>query len=1035
MENNEKNMKKCIFYTNIIKPITFIGLFCATLILLCSSIVMAQNNTVSGTVTDAQTGETLPGVNILVVGASIGTATDAQGHYSVNVSSLQDSLRFSFIGYQQQLIPIKGRSTINVSMKLTTISGQQLVVVGFGTQKKKDVTASISSISGNELKNTTVSNALQALTGKIAGVRVDKVSGKPGGETTIRIRGIGSIGAGNKPLFVVDGLPTSSFNVPPEDIESINILKGASAAAIYGSRGANGVVIITTKGGTQKTQIQLNSSVGLQSVRKGGMTKVLNARQFAQFQKQRISDNIRFHEGREPTSQDIPKAYRNPQQYGEGTNWLDAILRKALETRQNFSISTGNKVITSRVSATYLNTQGALLNTGFKKYSLRANLIAHLSNKFTVGARLAPTVSNNKFANTGGNSRGGAVASALLLDPIVPVRQPDGSLTHLVTGPDVLGYASPVDRLKHIDRSRNIRRFIMHLFAQYEPFEGMTIKSALGINENESRTNIFRPSTLAKSFNIPPPTIPTASYAITENHNLINKNTLKYKTNIGENNSLNVLLGFTVQDTKANIGSFNGTDFVDNAIKTLNAAPTLTGGTNIVGWGLVSYLARIHYAFKDKYLLTATVRRDGSSRFGSNNKWGTFPSFSAGWRISGENFMKNIPQINNLLLRVAYGRSGNFNIGNYAHLGTLTPTNYALNNQLIIGRSITNLGNKNLGWEEESEFDIGLNLSMFNNRLNIDADYYNRFTYDMLLNVEVPYTSGFSSTLTNKGQVRNRGEELSIDAAVIRNPSLNWNIKFNISHNSNKVTRLASSILTPASSAHHITQEGYPIGEFYGFKILGFFKNEQEIENSASSPGDIPGSYKFEDVNKDGKITPVTDFVRIGNPYPDFFGGITNSINYKNFDFSIEMAYSHGAQILRRDREDNYNLDGVFNVSVDALHRWMSPDDPGAGLIPRAISNVIHRYGNSAWVQDASYLWIRYIALGRSFNSQGNFLSSMGISKLRIYLRVQNAWISNKNFQNPMATGNPDSPLRVGEVRNSTYPISKVFTFGINVNF
>lgn len=700
-------------------------------LLFAISSARGQNVTVSGTVTDSETGGTLPGVNVIVKGTTKGTSTDSEGNYQLNVASLQDTLSFSFVGYQTKDVPIQGRKTVNVSLLSETIQGEEMVVVGYGTQRREDVTGSVASVPIEDLDSQSVTGIDQAITGKVSGVRVNNVSGVPGGGPTIRIRGVGSIGAGNDPLYVVDGFPIPNSSgqrsnplnsIAPSQIESIEVLKDASATAIYGSRGANGVILITTKRGTRDTQIEINSSVGLQSVRERGMVDVLNAREFAQFRKDALSDRVRFQENREPIPSDIPGEYRNPEQYGAGTDWPNEIFENALMHNQNFSISGGNESVRSVLSASFLDQQGTLLDTGYKRYNFRVNVDATVSDKFSAGLRIAPSLEKQELGETDG-SRTGAVGSAYLINPIVSVRNSEGDLRPMVDGPGLLPFVNPVFKLQEIDHTLTRGRAIGNIYAEYELLRGLAIKSSLNFDWSDTRQKVYEPTTVG-GFNTYPPDAAIASNSSSETLNWLNENTVNYKTDIGANHSLDALFGFSVQKETVESANFNARDFPDDEIQTFNAAPNIDGATNVAEWGLVSTLARVNYDYKDKYLLTATIRRDGSSRFGSESKWGTFPSFSAGWRISDEKFLNSTEFINNLLVRVGYGQSGNFNIGNYAFLGTVNTTNYALDSQQVSGRSITSLGNPGLGWEEVEQLNIGLDASFIENRLNITLDYY-----------------------------------------------------------------------------------------------------------------------------------------------------------------------------------------------------------------------------------------------------------------------------------------------------------------------
>jgi TonB-dependent starch-binding outer membrane protein SusC len=1004
-----------------------------------------MQETVRGQVVDAQTGEALPGVNILIQGTSTGTATNIDGEFELQVPSLESVLVVSYIGYQTQEVSVDGRIELEIELVSEALIGEELVVVGYGAQRRESITGSVASVSVDDLRSSTVTGIDQALTGRVPGVQVNNVTGVPGGGPIIQIRGVGSIGAGNDPLYVIDGFPIPDSpnqrsnplnSIAPDQIESIQILKDASATSIYGSRGANGVILITTKMGTPTTQVEINSSVGIQNVRKRGREEVLNARQFAQFMNDRISDNIRFREEREPTQEDIPEMYRNPDQYGEGTNWVDAILNdNALMHNQNITIRGGNEFVRTAMTFGLREQQGTLINTGYNRYNFRINVNANPIERLSVGVNLAPSLENQDLAATDGEmGRSGGYASAFLINPIEPIYNDDGSFNPIITGPGLLGFVNPVQQLIEVERTQRRARVNVNSYAEYELISGLSLRSTFGVDWNNQRYEHYKPTTVGSSFNNFPPQPATSSFNTSETLNWINENTINYRTNLGASHSIDLVGGLSLQKQTITIGNFNATDFPDDEIRRFNAAPSIGGNTNAAEWTLMSTFARMNYEFRNRFLITATMRMDGSSRFGSENRWGSFPSASIGWRVSEESFMSDIQQINNLLLRVGYGKSGNFNIGNFTHLGLVGTTPYALNNQEVSGRSITNLGNVNLGWEESDQINIGVDLGLFEDRLNFTLDLYNRVTDNMLLDREIPFTSGFNNAQVNSGEVTNKGIEFSINSMIVNSPTFQWNAGFNISHNSNEVTRLESPIISPAGTAQFITEEGYPIGQFYGFQVIGIFDDWEEIENAPEHPGAIPGSFRHLDVNGDGRIDPVTDFTRIGDPYPDFTWGLNNSIVFRNLDFSFQVTGSHGGETLQTAFEELHNLDGVFNVNTESLARWRSPDDPGDGIIPRAISPVIHRFNQSTWVRDNSNIWIRNIALGYTFDSS-QFAILNAINSLRIYINIDNAWISNTNFQNPEEALNATNPLQPGQTRNLNHPISRVFTAGFNLNF
>ncbi len=1000
-------------------------------------------NPIVGVIKDEE-GNTLIGVNVQKKGTSMGTSSDFDGRFTLDGVNVGDVLLFSYIGYTDIEITI---TELNQELSIVMISDSELldevVVVGYGTQRRRSVTGSVASVPMDEIKSSPVVGLDQAINGKIAGVQVNTVTGTPGGGPSIRIRGVSSIGAGSDPLYVIDGFPISNSpdqrtnplnSIPPSQIVSIEILKDASATAIYGSRGANGVVLITTKKGSMGLNVEFNTSLGLQNVRERGMIPVLNANQFAQFMNDRISDNIRYYQNREPTTDDIPEMYRNPDQYGEGTNWVDEIYQPALMQDHNINISGGNEKIRTMVSFGFLDQEGTLLETNYNRYNFRVNVNANLTDKMTMGFNLAPSLEHQKLAATDGDEgRAGPQASAFLVNPIAPLRNPDGSLTSMVGGPGLLAYVNPVLKLKEVDHTAKTGRVLFNTFIGYEIAENLQFKSTFNVDWRSFKREQYEPTTVGQAFNIYPPDVAVASLNTVESLNWVNENTLNYNTQLGGSHNINALLGFSLQDESVEIGSFGARDFPDDEIRTFNAAPNITGSTNVSEYSLVSGFARFIYDYQDKYLMTAAMRMDGSSKFGTDNRWGAFPSLSLGWRVSGENFMKDNAVISNILLRAGYGRTGNFNIGNYTHLGRVGDASYTLNNQQVAGRAINNLGNPDLGWEEVDQVNVGVDVGIYEDRFNFSLEYYKKVTGNMLLSIETPFTSGFSNAQVNRGEVQNDGVELAFSGSVIKNEDFNWNVNFNISHNSNIVTELESPIFAPAATAQHITEEGYPIGQFYGYEVIGFFNSQEEIDNAPVHPSAIPGSYRFTDVNNDGKIDPVLDFTRIGDPYPDFTWGMSNAFNYKNLDLNISITGSQGGQKIQNGYQDFHNFDGVFNVHTDALNAWKSPEDPGAGIVPRPISTVIHRYNYSKWVEDASHIWIRNISLGYSFVNTGKGILKDD-NRLRVYVNIQNPWISNTNFQNPEEAYNVNDPLQPGSTRNLNYPISKVYTIGLNLN-
>lgn len=1039
--------KKC--YRTVKKIISMAGLLSIQLLLMCSA---AFGQSVSGVVTDAVSGETLPGVNITVKGTTSGTSSGAEGDFSLSVSSLEDdTLQFSFVGYQTQEIAIDGRSEVEVAMEPEAIAGEEVVVVGYGEQESEDVTGSVGSVSLAEVEEQPMTGPDQLLTGQISGVQVNQPAGIPGGGPQIEIRGTGTIGAGGQPLYVVDGFPISNSSsvisnplsdIATEDIESINVLKDASATAIYGSRGSNGVVLIETKSGEAgELQFQINGYTGVQQIPQKGRPDLMNAQEFAQFRKEAIGDQIRLEEGREPTEDDIPEDYRNPEQYGEGTNWFNEITRVAPMRNIDFSAAGGSEDIRARISAGYLSQEGVLKGTGFERISLRANVDANLTDKLTVDLNMAPTFTTREQGAVAGGGRGDFFGNALVASPIPSVYNEDGSYNSMISTEGTFNYPNPVMALNEVESNSRGLKGLLNGSAQYDFLESLNFKSSINVEYSSNRNKYFNPSTVGGE-NLAPP-VPTAgSYGESSSVNWANENILTYEDEIIEGHTINALAGFTVQENTFLSADFDGDEYPDDDIETLNAASDITGGTGEESWALVSYLARVNYDFQNKYLITGTVRRDGSSRFGSENRWGLFPSGALGWRVSEEPFMDDLNWLSELKLRASYGISGNFNIGNYTHLSQVTTNDYVFGGSRAPGKGLNTMGNINLGWERSKEINFGVDFGLWEDRVTVTAEAYKRNTENLLLDLEIPQSSGFSNVSENRGDIENKGLEIAVTSRNVIKSNVNWTTNFNISFNRNEVLELGQEgdpILAGASEGNptHITEVGQPIGMYYGWVVEGLYESESEIENSPSFPGAIPGNMKVKDVDGDGEIVPVDDFGVIGNPNPDFEWGMTNSISYGNLGLNILMTGSYGGEVLKGSNEFLHNIDGVFNVTRDVKDRWRSPDQPGNGIVPTtsgsARGRVMYRGVNSLSVKNSTHLWIKNVSLNYNLS---NTLPFESLRDASVYVSIQNALLLSGYEGNPDAeTYNSTTfggPLAPG-VDYSTYPVPRVISLGFQV--
>lgn len=1010
---------------------------------------------VSGVVKD-KSGNPLVGVTVQVKGKTIGTVTDAEGRFSLDIEP-NNQLVVSSIGFQTKVIAANGRTSFDITLLPNNSSLNEVVVVGYGTQSKKDVTGAIGTVNMKPVQNMPLTAANQALVAQIPGVQINATNGIPGGGPQVVVRNVGVIGADNSPLFVVDGFPLPDNNgqgarqmsnpltsIPPQDIASITVLKDASATAIYGSRGANGVIIITTKSGEAgKLKFGLDIYNGWQAIPGFEKPNMMNAEEFAQFQKEIIEDNNTVN----GTNTPIPAVYQNPSEYaGKGTNWYDAITREAPMQNVTLTMSGGTKNFTTFMSGGYLRQEGVVLGTNYNRVSLRVNVKGNIGRKWHLGFNVAPTYSFGNNDADGGLDRGDQYGTWEWTNPIPSIYNPDGSFNTMIGTVGTWNQPNPVMVLDQIVRKLTTTDIISSGFVSYDILPSLTFKSTINAEINNQDQNNYTPSTLGHT-NAPPPSIATGSYSYAKFFNWANENSLTYQHLFNGGHSLTVVGDFSEQQEVYWSGGFNGSQFPDDAVHTLNAAGLITGGTNLTAWGLVSYLGRFNYAYKDKYLLTGAVRRDGSSKFGEARRWGTFPSVAGGWVISNEPWMKNkLPALSNLKIRASYGLVGNDEIGNFSYLSQMGISNYILGGALSGGRTVNSISNQALAWEKTGEIDLGIDLGLFEGRLQFTGDVYKAKTNNLVETVNIPPSSGFSSITENIGSVQNEGIELSISSDNIVTKNFSWHTNVNFTLARNKVLALGPNqtfFYSGRSDEGHpsnITEIGKPVGMFFGYKVLGLYRSQKDIETSAIFPGAIPGDLKVEDVNGDGKITPVSDFTIIGNPYPKLQYGITSVMNYKNFGLNMVFAGSYGAQMYDAKLATIHNIDGIFPVLKDVMHRWRSEADPGNGWIPTtagpSLGRVMFRDINSENILNASYFWCKNISLQYMIPER---ITHKVFSDVTVYGSIQNAFVITHYPGNPTGSNyrgmNGDSNTLTPGIDWNNYPTPRVFVIGMRLNY
>ncbi|MFZ4260714.1 SusC/RagA family TonB-linked outer membrane protein [Sphingobacterium sp. HJSM2_6] len=1004
-----------------------------------------------------QLGNPLVGATIEVTETGKSYTTDSKGEVAISLSPGKYTVKVTYLAYEtQQKTGIEifagKNSPLRINMVESSDALSEIVVIGYGTIKRSDLTGSVTDIDAEKLKDQPTASIDQQLVGRVAGMQVSQTSGAPGAGTSIKIRGNGSLGAGNDPLYVIDGMPYASESsqdnnplnfINPSDIANISVLKDASSTAIYGSRGANGVIIITTKNaGKEKNELNVSSYVGLNQIPQAGRPEMMNAQEFTIFQRDRITTTFRNRFNRNPEETDFPEAYRNVESIGEGTNWYDLILRDAIV--QNYTADIQKSVDNSKffLGLGYFNQEGAIYNSGLERVSANFNYVFDFKDKIQIAASLRPSYIMQDRVESGVD-RADPLSIALWAAPIVDPYDEQGNLIPYFSMPtssyasSPWGFPNPLYMLENTSRKYTELRNLGNISFQWKITDDLRFKTALSTVYNTGNFNSYIPSTVGSANAAPRDASGMAGRTRNNGFNWLVENTLNYNKVFG-NHEISAMAGYTLQKSTARSLNLNAGPYPNDLIETINAAPGVTSWNEGVSeWSMISYLSRANYTFNKKYLFTATLRSDGSSRFGTENRFALFPSAAVAWKISDEDFLKDIQSIDQLKIRASYGKNGNNNIGNYTHLASVNPTQYVFNNKTSSAATIS-LSNPFLGWEESEQIDMGLDLSLWRNRVTFTADLYRKRSVKMLLNDYIPTISGFSNQLVNKGNVENKGIEFAVDATPVAG-DLTWTVGANISFNRNKILSVnenADYILSGNvdGRATNISEVGKPIGMFYGFILDGVYSTA-DLTNPdvAKYPGTVAGYPKYRDLNGDGIVQEIQDYTALGSPHPDFIYGFNSTLKYKNFDFSISASGRQGGYIVNGIRQTIDNMQGLFNVGKEWANRWRGDDNPGDG-IHAAGPQIVHRV-NSLWLENASYFRINNLTAGYVL-PQTIFRGSEVFKRLRFYGSIQNLLTVTKyKGANPEGQAkNVDSTLSPGYDANS-YPIPRTFTIGLNVKF
>jgi TonB-dependent starch-binding outer membrane protein SusC len=1018
-------------------------------------IMINQPRTVSGKVTDSS-GQPLPGVTIVVKGTTQGTVTDADGEYTITDLPDNATLVFSFVGMQTQELIVGNQTNIDVTMEEEVIGIEEVVAIGYGTTRKSDLTSAISSISEDDIAPRISSRIEESLQGLSAGVNITQASGVPGNAPLIRIRGVHSISGGNSPLFVVDGFPVEDNdvigNLNLNDVQSIEVLKDAASSAIYGSRGSNGVVIITTKRGViGKPQFQFNSYYGIQEPEK--MIDFMSGKEEAGLYKE-----VRQHywleyaeqEGLDPSlsNDDRPNQYRVDPQWGTNDYPYYHDRQDELFTTgnvQNYSLSMrgGAGKTLYFGSLNYFGENGTFRGTGYDRFSGRVNIESQVHKRVKLGINFNSSYSIQDDRTTEGKEN--VVMRYCYNSHFVPddwtLNPQTGSINSEFRNYWYSSYqgldGALVAKIECPDMKRRTQ-ILSNQFAEINILDGLDYKSLLALNYQSYDREVFYDQ--------------FAGAGIAQKHinnswstNWLWENLVTYNNSINKHD-FNLLGGYTVQKNYFNGTNMSGRGFANELAPTMNNATELYGwGENVAEWSIISYLARATYNYDSRYLFTASIRRDGSSRFGKDNKWGIFPSLSGAWNISKESFWGSNDVFSNLKLRVSWGKTGNNQIGNYSHIASLRSANAVLgvDEKVYPGLMPASLGNSKLGWEVKTASDIGMEIGLLRGRLNLEFDYYYDVTSDLLLNVPIPITTGFTSQIKNLGEVLNQGIEIDMNSHNLVN-EFKWSTSLNLSYNHNEVLKMGPEDAPIISGEWYAkcsyTGIGEAIGSFYMLEQEGIWQTDTEAEAGARWGNEGAGDVKFRDVNKDGKITN-DDRTILGQPFPKWNIGFTNEFRYKNFDARVFLNGAAGHKTLwiyYRYVDLFTSSNAIFSKTANWNNAWRSPENPGDGKTPSPFSNnQVNGAGliNSRGLYDASWWRIKNVTIG--YTVSGALTKNMGVDNARFYITGDNLFLGTKfPGYNPEGVNlRGENVITSAGYDMGVYPLSRKIVIGVNINF
>ncbi|MEQ9219128.1 MAG: TonB-dependent receptor [Cyclobacteriaceae bacterium] len=994
--------------------------------------LVVDDISISGKISD-ENGEPLPGATIQEKGTTNGTITDIDGNYALSVSE-EATLVISFVGYEAMEIPVNGRSVIDVSLNQDLKALDEIVVVGYGTVKKSDLTGSVSSVSSEDIAAYPALGAVQSLQGRAAGLQITANNGEPGSSYKVRVRGGTSINASSDPIYVVDGFVGAALP-PPEDIQSIEVLKDASATAIYGSRGANGVILVTTKRGKKgELNVDLNMSYSAQN--EINRLDLLNKQQFTDY---------------------IQETNPGFTPLNGNTDWQDEIFQTGGIQNYQLGVSGGSESVNYYISGTLFDQKGIILNSGYKRYSVTSNIDIQASDRLKMGLNIFSRRTDQNGSRTqessGGTNGSGVVASAFKFGPDQPIIDEFGNYT-IARLSDAHDNAVAV-ATEYVNENVT-DRFQGNFYAEYDILDGLSFKTTLGASTNSGRTGTYTPTTLRGGSGVGG----DADVSGNKNSLLLSENYLTYAKEFG-NHSLNIMGGYSYQKSSRENWSGSAQSFPTDAGLYWNLG---TGsvfqrpGSGFAEWELASWYGRVNYSFNSKYLITFNARYDGSTVFSENNKWAFFPSGAVAWNMKEETFMDGVTPISNWKWRVSYGFTGNRAISEYATLASLRAAGVTslVNGTPVNAITIDQVANENLSWETTAQFDVGVDIGLFEDRVNVIMDYYSMETSDLLFSLPLPEYSGYGSQVKNIGKVSNKGFEFTVNSRNLVG-EFKWDMDVNLSLNRNKILSLPENanpgnyIIYTSSPGHlvgmgdtQILQEGQPVGSFYGWIYDGVYQQGDTFIPGGSFETEAGGE-KFRDIDgtrdTDGNLTGVPDGqlnnddrAIIGNPHPDYIWGLNNNFNWKGFDLNVFFQATMGNDVFNYTLLELDLLAGRNNATTAALNRW-TPENTNTD-VPKANGGRTRR-SSSRFVQDGSFIRLKNLALGYSLPQA--LLDNINIRKLRIYVSAQNilTFTDYEGYDpevNYRTAGDTNGNRNLG-LDYASYPNAKSYTVGLNIGF